>query len=57
LHPNVKIAVLTSRNKEEFSKIGFVELKNLDEVSDFNPEIAVISNAASIPYRNCTKIN
>lgn len=56
LHPNTKIAVLTSRNMKEFSKIGFVELKSLDEVSKFDPEIAIISNAASIHVATAQKL-
>ena len=56
LHPNAKIAVLTSRNMEEFSKIAFVELKNLEEVSEFDPEIAVISNAASYHIETAQKL-
>lgn len=55
LHPNVKIAVLTSRDMKEFSKIGFLELKNLEEVSEFDPEIAVISNAASYHVETAKK--
>lgn len=56
MHPNAKIAVLTSRNMKEFSKIGFVELKSLDEVSEFDPEIAIISNAASIHVSTAQKL-
>lgn len=47
LHPNIEIAVLTSRNLEETSKIDLIKLKNLDEVFEFEPSIAIISNAAS----------
>lgn len=47
LQPNTEIAVLTSQNMKEFRKMSLVELKNLDEVGEFNPQIAIISNAAS----------